>query len=122
MTDSVTQALLTALQNQPHDEALLEALIPRLLDQEQAEMALQQAQNWLAFQPTSPRALGYALQACEMLGNTDLAQAYETLIFALDRQLSPPYHGAPQYLDEVPRRRKSLKKSMPQPDESPEKK
>lgn len=122
MIDSVTQALLTALQKQPRDETLLEALIPRLLDQEQAEMALQQAQKWLTFEPTSPRALGYALQACEMLGNTNMAQAYETLIGALDRQLSPPYHGAPQYLDMVPRRRKVSKKAVPEPEQPPEKK
>ncbi|GEM48413.1 hypothetical protein [Deinococcus cellulosilyticus] len=122
MTDSVTESLLTQLQKQPRDETLLELLIPRLLGQGEAEMALQQAQEWLRFQPTSPRALGYALQACEMLGDTETAQSYQTLISALDRYLSPPYHGAPQFLDMVPRRQKALKNTLPQPEEPPEKK
>ncbi|GEM44849.1 ATP-binding protein [Deinococcus cellulosilyticus] len=83
MTESVIQALRTALQASPRDEALLAHLVQLLLDGHQGEEALQITRDWLSFQPTSTRALVFAIQACEMTGEFTTAQNYQTLLNAL---------------------------------------
>ncbi|GGJ18145.1 ATP-binding protein [Deinococcus roseus] len=84
MTDSVIQALRTALQNSPRDEALLEHLIRLLLDSEQQQEALEHTRHWLGFNPTSTRALVFAVQASEAVGDLPTAQSYQTLLNALN--------------------------------------
>ncbi|UTA50212.1 tetratricopeptide repeat protein [Deinococcus radiodurans] len=83
MSDSVLRALTAALEADPADTGVREHLVRLLLDAGQGEQALALVRVWLAADPTRQVALGLAVRAADLAGDSQAAASYQTMLNAL---------------------------------------
>lgn len=88
-TDSVLQALLSALQTNPDDLGMRLHVAELLLGKAEHEQALKHFETVLQAEPANLSALNGAAQCAEKTGQLARAQGYQQLLNALGQQTSP---------------------------------
>ncbi len=86
-TDSVLEALLSALENNTDDENLILHIGKHLLDSQQGSEALTYFQKILAKNPVHIQALQGACDAARLSDQPDMSQGYETLLASLGHNI-----------------------------------